>query len=128
VLEVGTGSGYQTAILAEIASEVYTVEIIERLSLRAREVLDQQAYKNISFKIGDGSHGWADYAPYDAIMVTAAPESVPEALQKQLKLSGRMIIPVGETFQELILVVREKKKFKQKRLLPVRFVTLITEQ
>ncbi len=128
VLEVGTGSGYQTAILAEIASEVYTVEIIERLSLRAREVLDQQAYKNISFKIGDGSHGWADYAPYDAIMVTAAPESVPETLQNQLKLSGRMIIPVGMTFQELILVVREKKKFKQKRLLPVRFVTLITEQ
>ncbi len=128
VLEVGTGSGYQTAILAEIASEVYTVEIIERLSLRAQEVLGQQDYKNIFFKIGDGSHGWAEHAPYDAIMVTAAPESVPEALQEQLKLSGRMIIPVGEAFQELILVIREKKKFKQKRLLPVRFVALITDQ
>lgn len=128
VLEVGTGSGYQAAILAEIASEVYTIEIIERLSLQAQKVLHQQGYKNIFFKIGDGSRGWEQHAPYDAIMVTAAPETVPGALQKQLKLSGRMIIPVGETFQELILVVREKRKFKQKRLLPVRFVPLISDQ
>lgn len=128
VLEVGTGSGYQAAILAEISSEVYTIEIIERLSLQAQKVLAQQGYKNIFFKTGDGSRGWEEHAPYDAIMVTAAPESVPEALQKQLKLSGRMIIPVGETFQELILVVRGKKKFKQKRLLPVRFVPLISDQ
>lgn len=128
VLEVGTGSGYQTAILAEISSKVYTVEIIERLSLQAQGVLEQQGYKNIFFKIGDGSQGWVDHAPYDAIMVTAAPESIPEALQDQLKLDGRMIIPVGETFQELILVVKEKKKYKQKRLLPVRFVALITGQ
>ena len=127
VLEVGTGSGYQAAILAEITREVYTIEIVDRLSLQAQKVLDLQGYKNIFFKIGDGSRGWEEHAPYDAIMVTAAPESVPEPLQKQLKVSGRMIIPVGETFQELILVVREKKKFKQKRLLPVRFVPLISD-
>ncbi len=127
VLEVGTGSGYQSAILAEIAREVYTIEIIESLSLRAQKVLEQQGYKNIFFKIGDGSHGWEEHAPYDAIMVTAAPESVPKQLQEQLELSGRMIIPVGEAFQELVLIIRGKKKYKQKRLLPVRFVPLISE-
>jgi len=127
VLEVGTGSGYQAAILAELAREVYTIEIIESLSHRAQKVLEQQGYNNIFFKVGDGSHGWEEHAPYDAIMVTAAPESVPKQLQEQLQLSGRMIIPVGEAFQELVLVIREKKKYKQKRLLPVRFVPLISE-
>lgn len=127
VLEVGTGSGYQAAILAELAREVYTTEIIESLSHRAEKVLEQQGYNNIFFKIGDGSRGWEEHAPYDAIMVTAAPESVPKQLREQLQLSGRMIIPVGEAFQELVLVIREKKKYKQKRLLPVRFVPLISE-
>lgn len=125
-LEVGTGSGYQAAILAEIVKEVFTIELIESLSLRAQEVLKRSGYNNIYFKIGDGTLGWKEYAPYDVIMVTAAPDTVPQALKEQLKISGRMVIPVGSTFQELILVTREKKKFKEKRLLPVRFVPLIS--
>lgn len=126
VLEVGTGSGYQAAILAEIAREVYTIEIIESLSLKAQEVLKELGYTNIYFKIGDASFGWREHAPYDAIIVTAAPEKIPDALREQLKISGRMIIPVGMTFQELVLIIREKRKFKKKRLLPVRFVPLIS--
>jgi len=126
VLEVGTGSGYQAAILAEIVREVYTIEVIGALSLRAQEVIKELGYKNIYFKIGDGSLGWKDHAPYDAILVTAAPDKVPEALQEQLHIAGRMIIPVGATFQELVLVIRERKKFKKKKLLPVRFVPLIS--
>lgn len=127
ILEVGTGSGYQAAILAEIVKEVYTVEIIESLSLKAQKVLKELGYTNIYFKVGDGSLGWKEHAPFDAIIVTAAPDRVPESLQEQLKLSGRMIIPVGVTFQELVLITRGKKKHKRKRLLPVRFVPLITE-
>lgn len=126
VLEIGTGSGYQSAILAEIVREVYTVEIVEYLSLRAQEVLRRLGYHNICFKVGDGSLGWQEHAPYDSIIATAAPARVPEALQKQLKVGGRMIIPIGENFQELVLVIKGKKKFKKKNLLPVRFVPLIT--
>jgi len=126
VLEVGTGSGYQAAILAEIAKEVYTIDILEELSLKAQRILSQLGYKNIYFKIGDGTLGWPEYAPYDGIIVTAAPSKVPEALQKQLGISGRMIIPVGSTFQELVIITRDKKKFKKKKLLPVRFVPLIS--
>jgi len=126
ILEVGTGSGYQTAILAELAKEVYTVEIIGTLSFRAQEVLRELGYQNIFFKIGDGTLGWKEYAPYDSIMVTAAPPSVPKALQDQLRVSGKMIIPVGSEFQELMLIIREKKNYKKKRLLPVRFVPLIS--
>jgi protein-L-isoaspartate(D-aspartate) O-methyltransferase len=126
VLEVGTGSGYQTAILAEIVKQVYTIEIVGSLSSRAEEVLHRLGYRNVRFKISDGTFGWQENAPYDAIMVTAAPPSVPKRLEEQLSLSGRMIIPVGEGFQELILITREKKKFKKKKLLPVRFVPLIS--
>lgn len=126
VLEVGTGSGYQAAILAEIVKEVYTIEIIQALSLKARDVLIELGYKNIYFKVGDGTLGWIEYASYDAVLVTAAPDRVPEALQKQLNISGRMIIPVGAAFQELVLIVREKKKYKKKKLIPVRFVPLIS--
>jgi protein-L-isoaspartate(D-aspartate) O-methyltransferase len=126
VLEVGTGSGYQTAILAEIVKQVYTIEIVGSLSSRAEEVLHRLGYANVRFKISDGTFGWQEHAPYDAIMVTAAPPSVPKRLEEQLSLSGRMIIPVGEGFQELILITREKKNFKKKKLLPVRFVPLIS--
>lgn len=126
VLEVGTGSGYQAAVLAEIVKDVYTIEIIQALSQGAHDVLKELGYKNIYFKVGDGTLGWQEHAPYDAIMVTAAPDKVPEALQQQLKISGRMVIPVGATFQELVLIVREKKKYKRKKLLPVRFVPLIS--
>jgi protein-L-isoaspartate(D-aspartate) O-methyltransferase len=125
VLEVGTGSGYQAAILAEIAKEVFTVEIIDGLSKNAQEVLQAEGYTNIHFRVGDGSYGWEENAPYDAIMVTAAPPEVPKALQDQLKIGGRMIVPVGDAFQELVLIVREKRRFKKKKLLPVRFVPLV---
>ncbi len=126
VLEVGTGSGYQTAILTEIVKEVYTVEIVSTLSQRAQELLQRLGYANIHFKIGDGTFGWQENGPYDAIMVTAAAPSVPKRLQEQLNFSGRMIIPVGEAFQELVLITREKKDFQKKKLLPVRFVPLIS--
>lgn len=126
VLEIGTGSGYQAAILAEIAQEVYTVEVIESLSLRAQKVLDRLEYRNIQFKIGDGNLGWKELAPFDAVIVTAAPSRIPESLQEQLMIGGKMVIPVGDTFQELVLVTRERKKFKKKQLIPVRFVPLIS--
>lgn len=126
ILEVGTGSGYQTAILAKIAREVYTVEVVGSLARRAEEILRRLDYQNIRFKVGDGTFGWPENAPFDAIMVTAAPPSVPKQLQEQLAPSGRMIIPVGQGFQELVLVSRRKKDFKKKRLLPVRFVPLIS--
>jgi len=126
VLEVGTGSGYQTAILATLAKEVYTVEIVSALSFRAQEILKRLDYSNIFFKIGDGTSGWKEYAPYDAIIVTAAPASVPQALEDQLTVNGKMIIPVGYEFQELVLVIREKGKIQKRNLLPVRFVPLIS--
>ncbi|MDH5705972.1 MAG: protein-L-isoaspartate O-methyltransferase, partial [Candidatus Aminicenantes bacterium] len=91
-----------------------------------QEALKELGYKNIHFKIGDGTLGWKEYAPYDAIMVTAAPAQVPQALQEQLKIGGRMVIPVGSAFQELVLITREKRKFKKRKLLPVRFVPLIS--
>jgi protein-L-isoaspartate(D-aspartate) O-methyltransferase len=126
VLEIGTGSGYQTAILAEIAQEVYTVELVESLSHRAQEALKKLEYTNILYKIGDGTYGWEEQAPFDAIMVTAAPDQIPHSLEEQLNVGGRMIIPVGTAIQELVLITRGKKKFKRKKLLPVRFVPLVT--
>jgi len=126
VLEIGTGSGYQTAILAEIVAEVYTVELIPELSRRAQAVLQELGYTNIRFRIGDGTLGWPEYAPYDSILVAAAPASVPVPLVEQLKVGGRMIIPVGVDFQELMLVTRKKKGWDEKRLIGVRFVPLIT--
>ena len=126
VLEIGTGSGYQTAILAEIAQKVFTVELIEVLSFRAQEALKKLKYSNILYKIGDGTFGWDEQAPFDAIIVTAAPEKVPHSLEEQLKIGGKMIIPVGSAYQELVFVTREKKRFKRKKLLPVRFVPLVT--
>jgi len=126
ILEVGTGSGYQAAILAEIVKEVFSVELLESLSLNAQDVLKKLSYKNIYFRVGDGTLGWKEHAPYDAIIVTAAPTKVPKALQDQLKSGGKMVIPVGAAFQELVLVTKEKRKFKKKKLLPVRFVPLIS--
>ena len=126
VLEIGTGSGYQTAILAEIAHQVFTVEFVNSLSQRAQKALKKLGYANILFRIGDGTFGWEEQAPFDAIIVTAAPDKVPQFLEEQLEIGGRMIIPVGTAIQELVLVTRGKKKFKRKKLLPVRFVPLVT--
>jgi len=126
VLEVGTGSGYQAAVLAEIVREVYSIELIRSLSLRAQEILRKLGYANVYFKIGDGTSGWKDQAPFDAILVTAAPGSVPRPLRDQLKIGGRMVIPVGEDYQELVLIRREQKSFRETKLLSVRFVPLVS--
>ncbi|MGQ9800944.1 MAG: protein-L-isoaspartate(D-aspartate) O-methyltransferase [Candidatus Saccharicenans sp.] len=126
VLEIGTGSGYQTAILAEIAREVYTVELIPELSRRAQEVLQKLGYHNIQFRVGDGTRGWPEQAPFEAILVTAAPPAVPPALLEQLKTGGRMVIPVGTDFQELVLITRTEQGWEEQRLIGVRFVPLIT--
>jgi protein-L-isoaspartate(D-aspartate) O-methyltransferase len=126
VLEVGTGSGYQTAVLAEIVPAVFTVELIEGLSAKAQTILHQLGYPNVCFRTGDGTYGWAEQAPFEAIMVTAAAEDVPKRLQEQLAPGGRLVIPVGVGLQELILISREKRGYRKKRLLPVRFVPLIS--
>ena len=125
VLEVGTGSGYQAAVLAEIAREVWTVEIIKSLSLQARSILDSLGFANIHYRVGDGSGGWPESAPFDAIMVTAAAARMPESLEGQLGPGGRMIVPVGTYLQELFLVRREEKGLTRERLLAVRFVPLV---
>jgi len=125
VLEVGTGSGYQTAVLAEIAGTVFTVEIVEKLALRARAALDALGYSNVRYRVGDGSAGWAEEAPFDAIMVTAAAARMPEKLEDQLAVGGRMIVPVGTDSQELVLVRRGKTGIKRDSLLAVRFVPLV---
>lgn len=109
VLEIGTGSGYQTAILAELAKEVYSVERFETLAEKAKEALDGLGYKNIKIKTGDGTLGWEANAPYDGILVTAGAPNVPEALIKQLNENGRLAIPVGGTFSQVLTVVEKKK-------------------
>ena len=126
VLEIGTGSGYQAAILAELSQEVFTVEVYENLGRKARQILEDLGYHNIKYKIGDGKLGWEEYAPYDAIIVTASPAKTPEPLKEQIKIGGRMVIPVGQTFQNLYLFEKSKQKLKKKKLLPVRFVPLVS--
>jgi protein-L-isoaspartate(D-aspartate) O-methyltransferase len=125
VLEVGTGSGYQTAVLAEIAGEVWSVELIESLSVRAQETLQALGYGNIRFRVGDGSSGWPEAAPFDAIIVTAAAARVPEDLERQLAPSGTLVIPVGIDFQELLRIRRRRRGMKREKLLAVRFVPLV---
>jgi len=124
VLEIGTGSGYQAAILAEIAREVYTIEIIPELGKRAEKTLQELGYKNVHVRIGDGYLGWPEEAPFDAIIVTAAPEKIPQPLIDQLKVGGRMIIPVGEEYQELVLIKKTPKGIQKERKIPVRFVPM----
>jgi protein-L-isoaspartate(D-aspartate) O-methyltransferase len=129
VLEVGTGSGYQAAILAEICDSVYTVEIVEELGNRAKQLFKELGYNNIKVKIGDGYEGWDKYSPYDAIIVTCAPTHVPEPLEDQLKEGGRMIIPVGEKYiQELVLLTKKNDTLRQSSVLDVRFVPMVDEK
>jgi protein-L-isoaspartate(D-aspartate) O-methyltransferase len=128
VLEVGTGSGYQAAVLAEIASRVFSIEIVEALGKEAAERLKTLGYKNIEVRIGDGYQGWPEKAPFDAILVTAAAPQVPPALVAQLKPGGRMVIPVGSSSGTQYLKLIEKRAdggVDERRVLPVRFVPLV---
>ncbi|MCP4570387.1 MAG: protein-L-isoaspartate(D-aspartate) O-methyltransferase [FCB group bacterium] len=124
ILEIGTGSGYQAAILGELAAEVYTIEIIEKLGRKAEKLLQKLGYENIDVKIGDGYIGWPEKAPFDGIIVTAAPAEIPGPLLDQLAEGGRLVIPVGEYYQELILVEKRKGETLKKRIIPVRFVPM----
>ncbi|MEW6234435.1 MAG: protein-L-isoaspartate(D-aspartate) O-methyltransferase [Candidatus Omnitrophota bacterium] len=127
VLEIGTGSGYQAAVLAELTKEVYTIEIIEKLAKKAEALLQELGYKNIFVKAGDGYKGWPQKAPFDKIIVTAAPGRVPEPLIEQLKIGGRMVIPVGKQEQYLLLIKKEKDGIKKEYSIPVRFVPMTGE-
>lgn len=127
VLEVGTGSGYQTAVLAELVREVFTIEIVEPLGRRAALLLQDLGYTNVHTRIGDGHRGWPEAAPFNAIVVTAAPERIPEALKSQLEIGGALVIPVGAQAQELVLVTRTSEGFRQETVTPVRFVPMTGE-
>jgi len=124
VLEIGTGSGYQTAILAEIAAEVFTVEIREGLSARAQRTLSQLGYHNVNFRVGDGYLGWPVYSPFDRVIVTCAAPQVPAPLGEQLAEGGRMVIPIGEYFQTLRLLTKREGELKGKDLMSVIFVPM----
>lgn len=126
ILEIGTGSGYQTAILAEICERVFTIERIGKLEKRARLKLEGLGYKNIAFKIGDGTLGWSKFSPYDGILITAAAPKVPELLFSQLKEGGRMVIPLGNSFSQVLTVVRKEDGEKvEERYFGCTFVPLI---
>jgi protein-L-isoaspartate(D-aspartate) O-methyltransferase len=127
VLEIGTGSGYQAAILAELAREVYSIEIVEPLAKEAAERLATFAYKNLALRIGNGYRGWPEAAPFDAILVTAAPPRIPPALIDQLAEGGRLVAPVGTFFQELVRVRKTPKGVVKEDLIPVRFVPMVGE-
>jgi protein-L-isoaspartate(D-aspartate) O-methyltransferase len=125
VLEIGTGSGYQSAILAELVNEVYSIEIIEPLAKSAEATLRRLGYKNIQIKVGDGYKGWPEHAPYDGIIVTCAPDRVPQPLVDQLKEGGRMTIPIGpELAQELYLMTKRNGQLQQAAIVDVRFVPM----
>jgi len=128
VLEIGSGSGYQAAILAELVTSVYTIDIIEPLAKSAEATLQRLGYNNVHIKVGDGYKGWPEEAPFDAIIVTCAPEKVPQPLVDQLKDGGRMVIPVGERFaQQLYLLEKKNGQLKESVTLPVRFVPMLRE-
>src|SRR5262245_13407821 len=124
VLEIGTGSGYQAAILGELADEVYTIEIIPELAERARRTLGELRYENVHVKTGNGYEGWMEHAPYDGIVVTAAPNEVPKALIDQLAMDGKMVIPVGAGDQEMMIITRTANGLIEKRTIPVIFVPM----
>ena len=124
VLEIGTGSGYQAAVLAEIVPEVYTIEILPRLQERAAAVISRLGYRNIHFRVGDGYLGWPEQAPFDRIIVTAAPEEVPQPLLDQLRDGGLLIAPIGHYEQELVVYKKEKSGIKHRSTIPVRFVPM----
>jgi protein-L-isoaspartate(D-aspartate) O-methyltransferase len=127
VLEVGTGSGYQAAVLAELVREVYSIEIVEPLARRAAATLRGLGYERVHVRAGDGYRGWPEVAPFDAIVVTAAPGHVPAPLKEQLAVGGRLVIPVGESYQELRVITRRQNGYEERSVIPVRFVPMTGE-
>ena len=127
VLEIGTGSGYQAAILGEIVDSVFSIEIIPALAKRSGFLLDSLKYKNIEVKCGDGYLGWPEKGPFDAIIVTAAAPKIPQPLIEQLRPGGRMVIPVGDYYQELVLITKSKDDIIKESIIPVRFVPMTGE-
>jgi protein-L-isoaspartate(D-aspartate) O-methyltransferase len=127
VLEIGTGSGYQAAVLSKVAGEVYTIEILGPLAESARRAIDGLGYGNIHFRVGDGYAGWPEAAPFDGIVVTAAPEKIPQPLLDQLKVGGKLVIPVGSFFQDLLVLTKTATGFERKNVAPVRFVPMTGE-
>ncbi|MBW2398307.1 MAG: protein-L-isoaspartate(D-aspartate) O-methyltransferase [Deltaproteobacteria bacterium] len=125
VLEVGTGSGYQAAVLAQLGVKVYSIEIIEPLAEQARAALAATGYGDrVEVRTGDGYAGWPEHAPFDAVIVTAAPPMIPEPLKQQLRIGGRLVIPVGQSFQRLLRITRSETGFEEENVLPVRFVPM----
>ena len=124
VLEIGTGSGYQAAILAECVADVYTIEIVPELGKGAAGLLGDLGYENIHTRIGDGFDGWPEHAPFDGVVVTAAPEEIPQPLLDQLAVGGRLVIPVGRGSQDLVLVTRTQDGYHRESVTPVRFVPM----
>jgi len=127
VLEVGTGSGYQAAVLSELGAEVYSIEIVEPLARRAAATLARLGYASVHTRTGDGYRGWPEAAPFDAIVVTAAPASVPEPLRQQLKIGGRLVLPVGTRAQELRVITRTAQCWDERKVIPVVFVPMTGE-
>jgi protein-L-isoaspartate(D-aspartate) O-methyltransferase len=128
VLEIGTGSGYQAAVLAELAQEVYSIEILPFLAKQAQKLLQELGVKNIKVKRGDGFLGWPEFAPFDAIIVTCAAPTVPQPLIEQLAEGGRMVIPQGDSYQELKLIMKVDGKISERSIIPVRFVPMLREE
>lgn len=129
ILEIGTGSGYQAAVLAQIGAEVFTIEIVTALGNQAKTLLNQLGYDRVGVKIGDGYLGWPEYAPFNGIIVTCAPTRIPEPLKEQLAEGGRMVIPVGGSgFQQLFLLTKKNGKIIQEKIIDVRFVPMVDEK
>ena len=125
VLEIGTGSGYQAAVLAQLTKSIYTIEIVEPLAKSSAALLKKLGHDNVFVKWGDGYQGWPEHAPFDRIIVTAAPEEIPQALIDQLAIGGRMVLPVGKHYQELVLITKNERKITRKDIIPVRFVPMV---
>jgi len=127
VLEIGTGSGYQAAILGELGVKVFTIEIVKPLGEKAKETLVELGYSNVTVRIGDGYQGWPEESPFDAIILTAAPSHIPSPLLEQLAIGGRLILPVGDHLQRLVFIHRTAEGYQQTDLLPVAFVPMTGE-
>jgi len=127
VLEIGTGSGYHAAVLSRVAGEVYTIEILDDLARQAKSTLEQLGYGNVHVRNGDGYKGWPEAAPFDAIILTAAPQKIPQPLLDQLKVGGRMVVPVGSFVQDLLLITKTAHGYEKRTVAPVRFVPMTGE-